>query len=185
MASDFFWAWKSRHRGGRPKTDVEVRALVRQMAEQNHWGAPRIHGELLKLGYDVSQANPTAQWTAQQLIEAFPYETVPRYQIRDRDCVYGANIVARVRGRGIEEVLTAPKSPWQSPYVERLMGSGATFPRFKSTAATPTWTYSHSALELRDRLMPQRSFEDGQADQKVIRPVTHQVNRVVSSTRRR
>jgi putative transposase len=190
-----FWAWKSRRRGGRPKTDGEVRALVRQMAEQNHWVAPCIHGELLKLGYDVSQAtvsrympkwrkppsltwrtfldnhvtslasidffvvptatfrilfgfvvllhdrrkvvhfnvtaNPTAKWTAQQIIEAFPHDTAPRYMIRDRDSIYGAEFVVRVKGMGIEEVLTAPKSPWreavslamQNPYVERLIGS--------------------------------------------------------------
>ena len=51
-----FWAWKSRRRGGRPKVDAEIRALIRQMAEQNRWGAPRIHGERLLLGLDVSQA---------------------------------------------------------------------------------------------------------------------------------
>ena len=68
-------------------------------------------------------ANPTAQWTAQQIIETFPYDTVPRYMIRDRDSVYGADFVARIEGMGIEEVLTAPKSPWQNPYVERLIGS--------------------------------------------------------------
>ena len=151
------------------------------------WGAPRIHGELLKLGLTVSQAtvskymvrgrkppsqtwrtfldnhardfvsidfftvptatfrilyvlvvlahdrrrivhvnvtaNPTAQWTAQQIVEAFPFDTAPRYLLRDRDGVYGAQFRARVRSLDIEEVLTAPHSPWQSPYVERLIGS--------------------------------------------------------------
>jgi len=55
-----FWAWNSRRRGGRPKIDAEIRALIRQMAEQNRRGAPRIHGELLKPGFEVSQADGTA-----------------------------------------------------------------------------------------------------------------------------
>jgi transposase InsO family protein len=67
--------------------------------------------------------HPTAQWTAQQIIEAFPFETAPRYLLRDRDCIYGAQFRTRVKSLGIEEVLTAPRSPWQSPYVERLIGS--------------------------------------------------------------
>lgn len=67
--------------------------------------------------------HPTAQWTAQQIIEAFPFETAPRYLLRDRDCIYGARFRIRVKSLGIEEVLTAPRSPWQSPYVERLIGS--------------------------------------------------------------
>ncbi len=68
-------------------------------------------------------ANPTAIWTAQQIINAFPEDTAPRYMIRDRDNIYGAELVKRVQGMGIEEVLTAPHSPWQSPYVERVIGS--------------------------------------------------------------
>jgi transposase InsO family protein len=68
-------------------------------------------------------AHPTAAWTAQQVVEAFPWETAPRYLLRDRDGVYGAAFRQRVRGLGIEEVLSAPRSPWQSPYVERLIGS--------------------------------------------------------------
>jgi putative transposase len=182
-----FWARKSRRRRGRPNVDSEIRALNRRMALQNNWGAPRIHGELQKLGLEVSQAtvsrympkrrpppsqtwrtfltnhvdsiasidffvvptatfrvifgfvvllherrrvvhfnvtsNPTAAWTAQQIIEAFPEDTAPRYMIRDRDNIYGADFVARVKGMGIEEVLTAPRSPWQNPFVERLIGS--------------------------------------------------------------
>ena len=56
-------------------------------------------------------------------MEAFPYDTAPRYLLRDRDGVYGSYFANRVRGMGIEEVLIAPRSPWQSPYVERLIGS--------------------------------------------------------------
>lgn len=67
--------------------------------------------------------HPTAQWTAQQLVEAFPFDTAPRYLLRDRDCIYGERFRNRVKSLGIEEVLTAPRSPWQSPYVERLIGS--------------------------------------------------------------
>jgi putative transposase len=182
-----FWSWKSRHRAGRPKVRPETRALIQRMAEANGWGAPRIHGELLKLGIDVSQAtvsrymprpskppsqtwrmflenhvgtlasidffvvptatftllfgflglrhdrrqvvhfnvtaNPTAVWTAQQIVEAFPYDSAPRYIVRDRDGIYGAEFVARVERMGIHEVVTAPRSPWQNPYVERLIGS--------------------------------------------------------------
>jgi putative transposase len=70
-----------------------------------------------------STAHPAAAWTAQQIVEAFPWETAPRYLLRDRDGVYGADFRERVTSMGIEEVLTAPRSPWQSPYVERMIGS--------------------------------------------------------------
>ena len=66
---------------------------------------------------------PTAQWTATQLVEAFPWETAPRYLLRDRDGVYGVEFSSRVKGMGICEVKTAPRSPWQNPYVERLIGT--------------------------------------------------------------
>jgi len=68
-------------------------------------------------------AHPTAQWTAQQVVEAFPWDSAPRYLLRDRDGVYGTAFRKRVAALGIEEVLSAPRSPWQSPYVERLIGS--------------------------------------------------------------
>ena len=67
--------------------------------------------------------HPTAAWTAQQIIEAFPEETAPRFLLRDRDQIYGEEFRRRVAGMRIEEVMTAPHSPWQSPYVERLIGS--------------------------------------------------------------
>ena len=182
-----YWWWRSRC-PGRPKTSAEIRALIRQMSRANPlWGAPRIHGELLKLGIDVSQAtvgrhlprrpkapsptwrsflrnhmtaiaavdmfmvatvtfkllyavivlshhrrrvihfevtqNPTQAWLAQQIIEAFPWDTAPRYLLRDRDTSYGICFQNRVRAMGIEELLTAPRSPWQNPYVERIVGS--------------------------------------------------------------
>jgi putative transposase len=182
-----FWTWKSRRRHGRPPVGADARALIRTMSEQNPlWGAPRIHGELVKLGIDVSQAtvakymarrrrppsqtwrtfltnhvrqivaadffvvptatcrllfvlvilahdrrrvvhtavtaHPTAAWTAQQFREAFPWDQAPRYLIRDRDHAFQA-VKATVEIMGIEEVLTAPRSPWQNAYAERFIGS--------------------------------------------------------------
>lgn len=67
--------------------------------------------------------HPTAQWTAQQIVDAFPWETAPRYLLRDRDSIYSTAFQQRVKNMGIEEVKIAPRSPWQSPYVERLIGS--------------------------------------------------------------
>jgi len=184
-----YWRWKSRaKKPGRPQIWREIRDLVRQMCSENAtWGAPRIHSEILLLGYDVSEstvanymnrdrkppsqtwrtfldnhvrdivavdfftvptatfrilftfvvlrhdrrrivhfnvtAHPTAEWTAQQIIEAFPEDSAPRFLIRDRDGIYGLSFQTRVANMGIEEVPTAPRSPWQSPYVERLIGS--------------------------------------------------------------
>jgi len=183
-----YWTWKSRHRGGRPRIDAEIRMLVRRMARENPtWGAPRIHGELLMLGFNVSEATvsrymphrrkppsqtwrsflrnhakdlvsvdffvvptatfrilyvflvlehdrrrivhfnvtegPSARWTGQQLINAFPYDSAPKYLIRDRDTIYAAAFIRRVRAMGIEQVLTAPRSPWQNAYCERAIGT--------------------------------------------------------------
>jgi transposase InsO family protein len=68
-------------------------------------------------------AHPTAAWTARQVVAAFPYGQAPRFLLRDRDSIYGENFRRRVRGLGIEEVVTAARSPWQNPYCERLIGS--------------------------------------------------------------
>jgi putative transposase len=185
----FYWRWKSRYRWpGRPRVSKEVRDLIRQMSTTNPlWGAPRIHGELLKLGIDISQAtvskymvkpehrpsqswqtflknhaadmvsidfftvptatfkifyvflvldnarrkivhfnvttNPTATWTGQQIAEAFPWETAPTYLIRDNDGIYGFDFTRRVSALGIKQIRTAKRSPWQNPYVERVIGS--------------------------------------------------------------
>ena len=67
--------------------------------------------------------HPTAEWTAQQLVEAFPFDSAPTYLLHDRDSIYGKRFRSRVRSLGIEEVVTAPRSPWQNPYVERIIGS--------------------------------------------------------------
>ena len=181
-----FWRWKSRQRG-RPTVPADIRALIRSMSQANPlWGAPRLHGEILKLGIDVSQAtvakymgrrrrppsqtwrtflenhvaqvmaadffvvptvtyrllfvlvilahdrrrlvhvavtpHPTAPWTAQQLREAFPEDTAPRLLIHDRDTAF-AEVPRTIRGMGIEDMVTACRSPWQNAYAERLIGS--------------------------------------------------------------
>lgn len=67
--------------------------------------------------------HPTAVWTAQQVVEAFPWDEAPRYLLRDRDRIYGTTFRQRVQHLGITEVVIAPRSPWQNPYVERLIGS--------------------------------------------------------------
>jgi transposase InsO family protein len=67
--------------------------------------------------------HPTAEWTAQQIVEAFPYDTAPKYLLRDRDKVYGPYFQKRARNMGIKEVLIALRSPWQNPYAERVIGS--------------------------------------------------------------
>jgi transposase InsO family protein len=67
--------------------------------------------------------HPTVRWTAQQVAEAFPYDEAPRFLIRDRDAIYGSDFQQRIKGMGIDEVLIACRSPWQSPFVERLIGS--------------------------------------------------------------
>lgn len=66
---------------------------------------------------------PSARWTGQQLMNAFPYDSVPEYLIRDRDKIYGAAFVRRVRAMEIEQVVTGPRSPWQNPYCERAIGT--------------------------------------------------------------
>jgi transposase InsO family protein len=66
---------------------------------------------------------PSAFWTGQQLVNAFPFETVPRFLLRDRDGIYSAEFVRRVAGLGVEEKVIAPRSPWQNPCAERLIGS--------------------------------------------------------------
>ena len=68
-------------------------------------------------------AHPTAEWTAHQLREAFPFDQVPRYLLRDRDKIFGNTLREQVKDMKIKEVLSAPRSPWQRAYVERVIGS--------------------------------------------------------------
>ena len=183
-----YWRWKFRGRSGRPKISSELRELIRRMSRENRlWGAPRIHGELLKLGFEVAEStvskymirhrgppsqtwrtflrnhadaiaaidlcvvhtatferlfalvvighgrrqllwfavtrHPTAEWLAQQIVEAFPWDTAPAYLIRDNDGSYGQVFMSRLRSMGIRDRPIAPRTPWQNPYVERLIGT--------------------------------------------------------------
>jgi transposase InsO family protein len=183
-----YWRWKSRPLGGRPQIGKEVRDLIRRMSFENPvWGAPKIHGELLKLGIEVAQStvsiymvprrgrplqtwktflcthmegtasidlfvvptiafeqlfaflvlghrrrqllwiavtrNPTAEWLARQITEAFPWDSAPKYLVRDNDRAFGGAFKARVRAMGIRDRPTSFRSPWQNGYVERLIGS--------------------------------------------------------------
>ena len=184
-----YWRWKSRSSGGRPKVPLEVRSLIRRMSLENAlWGAPRIHGELLKLGIEIAQStvakymakrrpggsgqtwktflrnhvagvgamdflvvptinfrllfvlvilrhqrrcllslsvtdHPTAEWIAQQITEALPWDSAPAHIIRDRDACYGHAVRRRLAAMGIRDHPTAPRSPWQNGHAERLIGS--------------------------------------------------------------
>jgi putative transposase len=68
-------------------------------------------------------AHPTAEWTAQQLRNAFPWNSAPRYLLRDRDRIFGDNFTRQVQDMGMEQVLSAPRSPWQRAYIERIIGT--------------------------------------------------------------
>ena len=183
-----YWRWKSHSVGGRPAIDAELRLLIRRMCRENPlWGAPRIHGELLKLGFSVAEstvakymarprrpptqgwatflrnhaphiaavdlfvvptigfklpyglvilslgrrrlvwtnvtANPTAEWIARQITDAFPWDERPRYLIRDRDGCFGAVALRRLRAMRIRDRPIASRSPWQNGHAERLIGS--------------------------------------------------------------
>jgi transposase InsO family protein len=182
------WWWKSRRHLGRPGIAKDMRDLIREISRANPlWGAPRVHGELLKLGIDVAQstvakymsrtrrppsqswrtflhnhagaiasidlfvvptialrmlfgfvvlhhgrrqlvhvgmtAHPTAEWLSHQISEAFPQDRAPRHLIRDRDGAFGEIFKQRLHAMGIRDRPTAPCSPWQNAYVERLIGS--------------------------------------------------------------
>ncbi|MEO8212221.1 MAG: integrase core domain-containing protein [Myxococcales bacterium] len=80
------------------------------------------HDRRRVLHFNVTE-HPTVAWTAQQMVEAFPDASAPKYLMRDRDGIYGAAFRARLKGMGIDEVLSAPRSPWHNPFVERLIGS--------------------------------------------------------------
>ena len=68
-------------------------------------------------------ANPTAEWIARQISEAFPWDDAPQYLIRDRDQIYGSVVTRRLLAMGIRDKPTAPTSPWQNGFAERLIGS--------------------------------------------------------------
>jgi transposase InsO family protein len=80
------------------------------------------HSDRKILHFNITQ-HPSAIWTAQQITEAFPFDSCPRFILRDRDRIYGECFRKRVEHMGINDVLIAPRSPWQNPYVERVIGS--------------------------------------------------------------
>jgi transposase InsO family protein len=80
------------------------------------------HGRRQLLWFAVTR-HPTAEWLAQRIVEAFPWDTVPTYLVRDNDDAYGQAFTSRVRTMGIRDRPISPRSPWQNPYVERLIGT--------------------------------------------------------------
>jgi transposase InsO family protein len=186
----YYWRWKSQgRRPGRPALDLATRRLIRTMALENRWRAPRIAKELGRLGIEVHEdtvrrympkvlpterqrqswrrflrnhrgvlaamdlfvvptvtfrllygflvihhgrrlvlhfnttVHPTSAWVCQQLREAFPFDTAPRYLIFDRDSILNASVVDTIRSMGIKPARTAFRSPWQNPVAERWIGS--------------------------------------------------------------
>ena len=186
----FYWRMLCRHRPGRPKLTHELRELIRKIAMENpSWGAPKIHGELLKLGFEVGERtvsrylarlgrrgdpsklwltflknhreviaamdfftvptatfrllycffvishdrrtilhfnateHPTSQWVVQQLREAFPEDTAPKYLILDRDKKFGNEVTETLKSMEIHIKRTAFRSPWQNGVAERWVGS--------------------------------------------------------------
>ena len=81
-----------------------------------------VHDRRRVVHFNVT-AHPTAEWAAQQIVEAFPFDSAPKYLLRDRDRIYGHEFQKQVEVMGIEQVLSAPRSPWQRAYVERIIGS--------------------------------------------------------------
>ena len=80
------------------------------------------HGRRQLLWFAVTR-NPTAEWLAQQIVQAFPWNTAPTYLVRDNDGAYGQAFRRRLRTMGIRDRPTSPRSPWQNPYAERLIGT--------------------------------------------------------------
>src|SRR5204863_8735583 len=68
-------------------------------------------------------AHPSAAWTARQIVEAFPFDCTPKYLVRDRDGIYGIEFQRQLKTMSIDDIRTAPRSPWQNPYAERIIGS--------------------------------------------------------------
>jgi putative transposase len=81
------------------------------------------HDRRRVLHFNITAHHPTAVWAAQQIVEAFPDDTAPRYLLRDRDAIYGHSFTDRVEGMDMEQVRIAARSPWQNCYVERVIGS--------------------------------------------------------------
>jgi transposase InsO family protein len=115
-----YWRWKSRAQGGRPQIDTELRVLIRRMSMENPLWVRLDRRDLVWINVT---ANPTAEWVARQIMEAFPWDEAPHYLIRDRDRIYGSVVTRRLRAMGIRDKPIAPASPWQNGFAERLIGS--------------------------------------------------------------
>ncbi len=107
---------------------------VKSMVSVDFFTVPTIRFQILyvflvlahdrrRILHSAVTTHPTAEWTAQQLREAFPWDTAPRYLLRDRDHIFGQVFVEQVKAMGIKQVLSAPRSPWQRAYVERVIGT--------------------------------------------------------------
>jgi len=127
----YYWAWKSRHKGGRPAVDPEVRDLIRRMSRANPlWGAPCIHGELLKLGIDLSEttvaivASVSPQPRKRPRVHRLLYRADSDLQ-RDRvsRCEMDRATDRGSVSLGQRSAKSAPRSPWQNPHVERVIGT--------------------------------------------------------------
>jgi transposase InsO family protein len=119
--------------------------------------------------FNITEA-PTAEWTAQQVVNAFPYDTAPRYLLRDRDSIYGPVFSRRVESLGISDKPIARRSPWQSPYVERLIGSirRECLDRMIIFHAGQLERVLRSYLEYYHRLGPHRSLEHDSPVPRVV-----------------
>jgi transposase InsO family protein len=116
-----YWRWKSRGRpGGLAAVDL---CLVPTLTFQCLFAFLVVgHGRRQLLWFAVSR-QATAEWLAQQIVEAFPWDTAPTYLVRDNDGAYGQAFTRRIRAMGIRDRPISPRSPWQNPYVERLIGT--------------------------------------------------------------
>ena len=96
---------------------------MRTVRFQLLYGLVIVDHERRRIRHVAVTSSPTAAWTAQQLREAFPFDTAPTFLHRDRDGIYGETVSATIKALGIEEVVSAPRSPWQNPYCERVIGT--------------------------------------------------------------
>ena len=119
-----YWRWKSRSLGGRPP-DIAAMDLfvVPTIGFDMLYALLIVRLDRRQLVWINVTQHPTADWIARQLTEAFPWNEVPRYLVRDRDQVYGTIVTRRLRAMGIRDKPIAPGSPWQNGFAERLIGS--------------------------------------------------------------
>jgi hypothetical protein len=115
--------WKTFLRNHTPDVAAIDLFVVRTIGFKLLYGLAIIHLEIRRLVWTNVTANPTSEWIAHQITEAFPWDEAPSYLIRDRDSSYGVVVRKRIRAMGIRDRPTAPRSPWQNGHIERLIGS--------------------------------------------------------------